>query len=194
MYTLLNMSNLYADTDARSMTPSREISSYTLRSVPSSPEWSFLSWSSLKMLQCWPRPILMTQRECHVAFSHLVTHRTGFSFHKCTLVHHWGLHSSGGWSMSMLQNQWWRSFWLEIECHLAILLTQEKRQNSHEPKFAWLHVSDVVLVCMSSSELYSSPSSAEWKLADVTTPVMQQLKESPIAFLLIVALSINSRS
>ena len=78
--------------------------------------------------------------------------------------------------------------------HCNFVDTQEKRQNSHGPKFAWLHVSDVVLVCMSSSELYSSPSSAEWKLADVTTPVMQQLKESPIAFLLIVALSINSRS
>ena len=41
--TLLNISNLYADDDARSMTPSRNTRSYTLRSVPSSPGRSFLS-------------------------------------------------------------------------------------------------------------------------------------------------------
>ena len=36
------MFNLYADVDARSMTPSRNTRSYTLRSVPSSPGRSFL--------------------------------------------------------------------------------------------------------------------------------------------------------
>ena len=35
------MFNLYADVDARSMTPSRNARSYTLRSVPSSPGRSF---------------------------------------------------------------------------------------------------------------------------------------------------------
>ena len=44
--TLLNISNLYADDDARSMTPSRNTRSYTLRSVPSSPGRSFFSSSS----------------------------------------------------------------------------------------------------------------------------------------------------
>ena len=39
---LLNISYLYADADARSMTPSRNTRSYTLRSVPSSPRRSFL--------------------------------------------------------------------------------------------------------------------------------------------------------
>ena len=38
-----NMFNLYADVDARSMTPSRNTRSYTLRSVPSSPGRSFFS-------------------------------------------------------------------------------------------------------------------------------------------------------
>ena len=42
-YILLNIFNLYADVDARSMTPSRNTRSYTLRSVPSSPGRSFLS-------------------------------------------------------------------------------------------------------------------------------------------------------
>ena len=42
-YILLNMFNLYADVDARSMTPSRNRRSYTLRSVPSSPGRSFLN-------------------------------------------------------------------------------------------------------------------------------------------------------
>ena len=42
IYTLLNISNFYADADARSMTPSRNTRSYTLRSVPSSPGRSFL--------------------------------------------------------------------------------------------------------------------------------------------------------
>ena len=37
------MFNLYADVDARSMTPSRNRRSYTLRSVPSSPGRSFLT-------------------------------------------------------------------------------------------------------------------------------------------------------
>ena len=37
------MFNLYADVDARSMTPSRNPRSYTLRSVPSSPGRSFFS-------------------------------------------------------------------------------------------------------------------------------------------------------
>ena len=41
--TLLNISNLYADADARSMTPSRNTRSYTLRNVPSSPGRSFLA-------------------------------------------------------------------------------------------------------------------------------------------------------
>ena len=36
-------SNLYADADARSMTPSRNTRSYTLRSVPSSPGQSFFN-------------------------------------------------------------------------------------------------------------------------------------------------------
>ena len=43
IYTLLNISYLYADDDARSMIPSRNTRSYTLRSVPSSPGRSFLS-------------------------------------------------------------------------------------------------------------------------------------------------------
>ena len=42
IHILLNISNLYADADARSMTPSRNTRSYTLRSVPSSPGRSFL--------------------------------------------------------------------------------------------------------------------------------------------------------
>ena len=42
-FILLNMFNLYADVDARSMTPSRNTRSYTLRSVPSSPGRSFLN-------------------------------------------------------------------------------------------------------------------------------------------------------
>ena len=41
IYILLNISNLYADADARSMTPSRNTRSFTLRSVPSSPGRSF---------------------------------------------------------------------------------------------------------------------------------------------------------
>ena len=41
IYTLLNISNHYADDDARSMTPSRNTRRYTLRSVPSSPGRSF---------------------------------------------------------------------------------------------------------------------------------------------------------
>ena len=40
---LLNISNLYDDADARSMTPSRNTRSFTLRSVPSSPGRSFLA-------------------------------------------------------------------------------------------------------------------------------------------------------
>merc|ERR1719264_1488098 len=40
--TLMNISNLIADDDARSMTPSRNTRSYTLRSVPSSPGRLFL--------------------------------------------------------------------------------------------------------------------------------------------------------
>ena len=39
---LLNISNLYADAEARSMTPSRNTRSYTLRSVPSFPGRSLL--------------------------------------------------------------------------------------------------------------------------------------------------------
>ena len=42
IYTLLNISYLYADDDARSMIPSRNTRSYTLRSEPSSPGRSFL--------------------------------------------------------------------------------------------------------------------------------------------------------
>ena len=46
------MFNLYADVDARSMTPSRDTRSYTLRSVPSSPGRSFLNLlSSLLVIQ-----------------------------------------------------------------------------------------------------------------------------------------------
>ena len=47
------MFNLYADVDARSMTPSRNAWSYTLRSVPSSPGRSFLSffwWGQIQLL------------------------------------------------------------------------------------------------------------------------------------------------
>ena len=44
------MFNLYADVDARSMTPSRNTRSYTLRSVPSSPGRSFLHQPELKRL------------------------------------------------------------------------------------------------------------------------------------------------
>ena len=44
--TLLNISNLYADDDATSMTTSRNTRSYTLRSVPSSPGRSFLKLES----------------------------------------------------------------------------------------------------------------------------------------------------
>ena len=40
---LLNISNLYAEADARSMTPSRNTRSFTIRSVPSSPGRSFLA-------------------------------------------------------------------------------------------------------------------------------------------------------
>ena len=43
------MINLYADVDARSMTPSRNTRSYTLRSVPSSPGRSFFN--------PFPRPV-----------------------------------------------------------------------------------------------------------------------------------------
>ena len=43
IHILLNISNLYADAVARSMTPSRNTWSYTLRSVPSSPGRSFLT-------------------------------------------------------------------------------------------------------------------------------------------------------
>ena len=46
-YILLNMFNLYADVDAKSMTPSRNTRSYTLQSVPSSPGRSFLSRKKL---------------------------------------------------------------------------------------------------------------------------------------------------
>ena len=42
IYILLNISNLYADTDARSMIPSRKTRSYTVRSVPSFPGRSFI--------------------------------------------------------------------------------------------------------------------------------------------------------
>ena len=43
-YILLNMFNLYADVDAKSMTPSRNTRSYTLQSVPSSPGRSFFEY------------------------------------------------------------------------------------------------------------------------------------------------------
>ena len=44
IHILLYISNLDADADARSMTPSRNTRSYTLRSVPSSPGRSFLAY------------------------------------------------------------------------------------------------------------------------------------------------------
>ena len=57
IYTLLNISYLYADDDARSMTPSRNTRSYTLRSVPSSPGRSFLQKMCQKLsfqrILCW---------------------------------------------------------------------------------------------------------------------------------------------
>ena len=55
IYILLNISNLYADADARSMTPSRNTRSYTPRSVPSSPGRSFLISHILhcRLSQCW---------------------------------------------------------------------------------------------------------------------------------------------
>ena len=43
------MFNLHADVDARTMTPSRNTRSYTLRSVPSSPGRSFLYQQGLKL-------------------------------------------------------------------------------------------------------------------------------------------------
>ena len=55
IYILLNISNLYADADARSMTPSKNTRSYTLRSVPSPPGRSFFSLltSSTFFWQSW---------------------------------------------------------------------------------------------------------------------------------------------
>ena len=47
--TLLNISNLYADADDRSITPSRNTRSYTHRSIPSSPGRSFFCGYSLVM-------------------------------------------------------------------------------------------------------------------------------------------------
>ena len=60
---LLNISNLYADADAISMTPSRNTRSYTLRSVPSSPGRSF---SLLSILS----PIEKVFFLCNFYFSH----------------------------------------------------------------------------------------------------------------------------
>ena len=59
-YILLNMFNLYADVDARSMTPSRNTRSYTLRSVPSSPGRSFLA---PKELYTWYCPMTIQRRQ-----------------------------------------------------------------------------------------------------------------------------------
>ena len=51
---LLNIINIYADVDAISMTPSRNTRSYTLRSVPSSPWWSFFYvLCSMVYVLCW---------------------------------------------------------------------------------------------------------------------------------------------
>ena len=54
LLNMLNMFNLYADVDARSMTPSRNTRSYTLRSVPSSPGRSFLAPKEL-YTWWWPK-------------------------------------------------------------------------------------------------------------------------------------------
>ena len=69
-YILLNMFNLYADVDARSMTPSRNTRSYTLRSVPSSPGRSFLA---PKELYTWYCPMTIQQRS---STHFLNTHRS----------------------------------------------------------------------------------------------------------------------
>ena len=64
-YILLNIFNLHADVDSRSMTPSRNTRSYTLRSVPSSPGRSFLA---PKELYTWYCP--MTIQQQHPLFEH----------------------------------------------------------------------------------------------------------------------------
>ena len=46
IHILLNIYNRYADADARSMTPSKNTRSYTLRRVPSSPGRSFFNMQS----------------------------------------------------------------------------------------------------------------------------------------------------
>ena len=69
-YILLNMFNLYADVDARSMTPSRNTRSYKLRSVPSSPGRSFLA---PKELYTWYCPMTIQQRS---STHFLNTHRS----------------------------------------------------------------------------------------------------------------------
>ena len=61
------MFNLYADVDARSMTPSRNTRSYTLRSVPSSPGRSFLA---PKELYTWYCPMTIRSAAQHPLFEH----------------------------------------------------------------------------------------------------------------------------
>ena len=56
------MVNLYADVDARSMTPSRNTRSYTIRSVPSSPGRSFFS-----SMQHAFKPQSLPDRLCHAS-------------------------------------------------------------------------------------------------------------------------------
>ena len=69
------ISNLYADTDARSMTPSRNTRSYTLRSVPSSPGRSFLA---PKELYTWYCP--MTIHHHHPLFEHTPVLNNNFEY------------------------------------------------------------------------------------------------------------------
>ena len=84
-YILLNMFNLYADVDARSMTPSRNARSYTLRSVPSSPERSFL----------------LTNYHPHLLYALLLPSRTG-NGHGSIVINIWVLRTPAAY----LREKW----------------------------------------------------------------------------------------
>ena len=114
---LLNISNLYGDADAGSMTPSRNTRSYKLRSVPSSSGRSFFTFWSSNLL-CFFAYVSI--------FTHLLFICISFAAHSELLrqINPWSIHFQIASTLAQCTSGRW---WEKLTQTVKMCLREERR-------------------------------------------------------------------